>query len=403
MTNTLRNFAVLAAILASFCPGVSAQSLLDQVETAASTGSVDVSLRSRLETVLQDNALSDAAAATLRTRLTLQSGAVNGFSGVLELDNVSVIGADHYDSLVRDRYRGAYSVIADPVGSEVNQAYVGYAPDAGQSFRLGRQRVNHAAQRFLGSVAWRQNEQTLDAISYSKRGERFSLDYSYVWNVNRIFGTSESSVQAEDLDSDSHALYGSYRTTAGTFAGYLYALDFDNAAAASSLTFGASYGGEFGGFTVNGSVARQRDHGTNATSYAANYLSADIAYDFGSMRMLLGHESMGSDGGRAAVQTPLATLHKWQGWSDLFLTTPATGIEDSYLSLSTSLTGVSLSASYHDFSAAHGGGDYGTEWDVVASYPIRPELSVELKYASYESDGFAVDTDKFWFSLNLAF
>ena len=35
---------------------------------------------------------------------------------------------------------------------------------------------------------------------------------------------------------------------------------------------------------------------------------------------------LGSDGGVAAFQTPLATLHAFNGWADLFLTTPARGL-----------------------------------------------------------------------------
>ena len=31
-----------------------------------------------------------------------------------------------------------------------------------------------------------------------------------------------------------------------------------------------------------------------------------------------------------ALQTPLATLHKFNGWADLFLTTPNAGLEDAY-------------------------------------------------------------------------
>ena len=33
--------------------------------------------------------------------------------------------------------------------------------------------------------------------------------------------------------------------------------------------------------------------------------------------------------------TPLATLHKFQGFADKFLTTPANGIRDTYIELAT--------------------------------------------------------------------
>lgn len=402
--NRIQIRAVLFAALSSvFSGGVGAQTLLEKIESVVAEGAMDLSLRARFETVEQDNALSDASAATLRARMTFRTGVVNGISGLLEFDNVSSIGADHYDSLIRDKYRGTYSIIADPVGSEVNQAYIRYSPDESQSFKLGMQRVNHAAQRFIGSVGWRQNEQTLDAISYSKSGERFSLDYSYVWNVNRIFGTSKSSVQATNLESDSHIAYASYQTDKGTFAGFVYALDFSNASALSSLTTGISYAHTFSGLVVNGSVARQSDYGRNLIAYNSTYVAADVAYNFERLKLLVGYESLGSDSANAAFQTPLATLHKWQGWSDLFLTTPAAGLEDAYVSISGNLGDASLSATYHRFTAEQGSMRYGSEWDLIASYPLRDNLNMELKYADYDAEGLKVDTNRIWFSLSWTF
>ena len=55
--------------------------------------------------------------------------------------------------------------------------------------------------------------------------------------------------------------------------------------------------------------------------------------------------------------TPLATLHKFQGWADKFLTTPANGLEDLYATASVTLKGVGaldtlgFIVSYHDYEA----------------------------------------------------
>ena len=57
--------------------------------------------------------------------------------------------------------------------------------------------------------------------------------------------------------------------------------------------------------------------------------------------------------------TPLATLHKFQGWADKFLTTPPNGIEDLYATASVNLKGVGVLdtlgfiVSYHDYDAEH--------------------------------------------------
>ena len=47
-----------------------------------------------------------------------------------------------------------------------------------------------------------------------------------------------------------------------------------------------------------------------------------------------------------------------------------------------------------------GGADLGSEFDIVATYPIRKGLSAQLKYASYDADNHASDTNKLWFTIN---
>ena len=60
--------------------------------------------------------------------------------------------------------------------------------------------------------------------------------------------------------------------------------------------------------------------------------------------------------------TPLGTLHKFQGWADKFLTTPANGLEDLYANASVNLKGVGMLdtlafiVSYHDYDAERGPG-----------------------------------------------
>ncbi|MFT5806450.1 MAG: hypothetical protein ACI9LG_000713 [Moritella dasanensis] len=48
---------------------------------------------------------------------------------------------------------------------------------------------------------------------------------------------------------------------------------------------------------------------------------------------------MGSDSGDYGFATPLATLHKFNGWSDQFLNTPTQGLADLYLSVSSKVAG----------------------------------------------------------------
>lgn len=391
------------ALIGLGLPAAHGQSVFEQLGDAVSEGTVNFSMRFRHETVDQENALSDAAASTVRTRMTLQSAAVAGFSGVFEVDNVSTFGSDSYDSFILDEYRGTHSIIADPVGTEVNQAYLQYAGSEKFKARLGTQRILHAAQRFVGGVGWRQNEQTYDAITASYADDAFSLDYSYTWNVNRIFNSSKASAQLGDLDTDSHFLLASTKGDWGSLTGFFYALDFSDAAALSSLSAGLTYTGNIGPASILASVARQNDYANNPLDYSANYINLEAGLPVGPARLVAGVEILSSDDGRKAFTTPLATLHKWQGWTDLFLGTPASGIEDRYLTVSGKIGEVAVAATYHDFQAEFGNVDYGGEWDIVANYSINEMVSTQLKYATYDSDGYAVDTDKLWIMLNIVF
>src|SRR5690606_11118400 len=132
----------------------------------------------------------------------------------------------------------------------------------------------------------------------------------------------------------------------------------------------------------------------------AGYFSADAAINAGAVKLLAGYEVLGSDDGLIGFSTPLATLHVFQGWTDLFLATPAAGVEDAYVTLSGTLKGLALAATWHELRSEEGNIDYGTEWDLVASYSFNSMFSTQLKFATYDSDNFAVDTDKLWFTLN---
>ena len=87
--------------------------------------------------------------------------------------------------------KNQYPVVADPVGTDLNQFWFKYSNDAVDG-TLGRQRILHDNQRFVGGVAWRQNEETFDGIrALGFLGDKLSLDLSYVNQVNRVFGPND--------------------------------------------------------------------------------------------------------------------------------------------------------------------------------------------------------------------
>ena len=121
-------------------------------------GKAGLDLRYRFETVEQDDKPEAADASTLRVRLDLASGEVRGFSGFLELDHVEAIGDARYD----DTRNGfvEYPVVADPEGTDLNQAWLQFRGAKETALRLGRQKIAIGNERFVGPVGWRQNEQS---------------------------------------------------------------------------------------------------------------------------------------------------------------------------------------------------------------------------------------------------
>ncbi len=377
-------------------------------------GDIKFNFRYRYEYVDQDNPLEIAKASTLKSRVTLSTAAYEGFSALLEVDDVSQIGSEQYGTPSNGK-GSQYSTVADPDGTTINQALLKYT-NKYFTGTAGRQRILHSGQRFVGGVGWRQNEQTYDSFRVELPIGAVNVDYSYIWDVDRIFGPDTNGHgQPRRFDSDSHALYVSYSPAEGHKLGaYAYLLDFDNAHSAetidnalSSQTYGVEYSGKFGPITVAAAAASQTDYGDNAVDYDTEYYMLELGTTVKGVGLGVGYEELGSDDGVKGFVTPLATLHKFQGWADMFLATPAGGIEDMYFKVTGKVAGIALAAFYHDFEADEkaidGIDDYGEEFDAVATYAVNKNLSVQLKYANYNADKLYVDTEKVWFSVMLNF
>ncbi len=379
--------AILSAPVAFAADPVHGEGIAD----ALADSKVNLSFRARYEGVDQDGIDNTADALTIKSRLTIKTGSYSNFSLGLEVDNVSAL-IDDYNS--KTNGNTDYPVVADPKGTDVNQGYVKYSNN-GFSAVAGRQRILHNNQRFVGGVGWRQNEQTYDGIRAQYKAGALSVDYSYIHNVNNIVASNNT--------GEFHlANVGYTLSKAHKVAAFAYILDFNTGATNSSTTFGGLYNGKFGPVIVNASAASQSDNGDNPNSYTASYLNAEVGSKLGPVTVLGGYELLGSDNG-VAFNTPLATKHKFQGWADKFLGTPGDGIEDVYITVKGAVSGVKLSATYHNLTSDVNGIDYGSELDLVANYKVNKNYSVLAKFASYSADEHATDTRKLWLQIAAKF
>jgi hypothetical protein len=380
-------------------------------------GKVGLDFRYRYENVEQDGFKRSAAANTLRSRLTLATATWAGLSALAEVDNVWDFDSDNYNSTENGNTQ--YPVIADPTGTNLNQVWLKYAHQ-GWDGTIGRQRINHGNQRFVGGVAWRQNEQTYDSFRATwKPIEILNLDFSYAWQVKRIFGPDDGANPA-DFDGDNFFLRADYNITPDhRISAYGYWLDFDedppySAAQTvnlSSDTYGLEYAGKLGILSLAAAWATQSEAGDSELKYDADYYMGELGVTVGPAVLKAGYEVLGSDNG-VGFQTPLATLHKFQGWADQFLTTPGDGVEDAYGSIGFNAGPVKLAVIYHEFQAEDSSEDFGNEWDAIATWPVTDNFTAELKYANFGSDSKRdpvtgnrrfVDVEKAWITLQFKY
>ncbi|HDZ09495.1 alginate export family protein [Pseudohongiella sp.] len=386
-------------------------SAMAQAETgltaALTTGSTNVTFRLRSEQVDDAGFISDAAANTLRTRLSWRSGNWKNLNLLLEMDNVSYLGEERFNNTRNTKTR--YPVVPDPDGVDLNQAAVQYRVDKG-SATLGRQRLLRDNQRFIGSVGWRQNEQTFDAVTVSLAPvPNVQLDYAWIDDTQRIFGPDAGN-PPQALDSDHHLLNARWQSgPAFILSAYSYSLAFEDAPVLSSATLGLAVTGELDA-TADVKVdyrveyARQSDYRNNPIAYSADYMLATAGVKVSGIRAAMSHEVMGADkSAGVAMQTPLATLHAFQGWADKFLNTPVFGVRDTAFTLTGKVASADVVLVWHDYRSDTGSLDLGQELNLQVAKTFASRYTLAVKFADYQAERYSTDSQKFWITAEARF
>ena len=160
-------------------------------------------------------------------------------------------------------------------------------------------------------------------------------------------------------------------------------------------------------YSIHYTKLYEEDYADNPSSFDLWYYRVEPGVAYDGAKAKLGYEVLQGDG-TSAFQTPLATLHSFNGLTDQFLTTPPDGLQDLYLSLDAPLPGegwlseLSLQAGYHQFWAEKGDSHYGWEWDIGVFKPVQVgwgTFNLGLQYAAYDADDFSSDTQKLWFTV----
>ncbi|MEE9157542.1 MAG: hypothetical protein V3U60_04040 [Gammaproteobacteria bacterium] len=394
-----------------------AENLENSFIQAIKDGKVNLFIRPRYEFVDTELPRKNANALTVRTQLGAKSGRFYGWGARLQLLNVSATG--DYNSTQNGKTQ--FALVADPTGTEVEEAYLDFGDLEGVSLldktlvKGGRQYILYRPDplhRFIGNVLWRQNWQTFDSVTVRNKTLPNTLaHFAYVWNVNTIVQTNRG--------INGYFVNLKYQGLPFLLAAYAYLLDFDLATAAIPST--QSYGARIKGkhpmkpttdilYALEGTY--QADFANNPFNIDTGYFMSEIGAQqkletvVDSVTVKFDYELLGGNGGNNRFTTPLATGHAFQGTADQFIVTPGDGVQDFYPSIGFTFYGFKFAAVYHKLVSVNDSYDYGDEIDLVLSRKFGKYFMGRLKFADYNASKNATnvarnpiqsnDITKFW-------
>lgn len=343
-------------------------------------GKFAINARLRYEVFDLDNGdpANDRDGTSFRVRYGYKTPDFNGLTGFIEGETLTRVGGDPDDIHPFDEQGD---------GTDLNQLWVQYKHAEYGHGKLGRQIFTLDDHRFVGHVGWRQNIQTFDALTGTVTPIKgLAVTPFYLDQVNNVKG--------DEIDLDATGINASYKFADWlALTGFVYNIESEDNSAIENQTIGIR---AVGSYPVTEDVtlkyafsfADQEEAGDNA-DFDASYYAGDVSANFMGISLGGGFEIL-----EAGFRTPLATVHKFNGFADVFAAPSGTGIADgledyyAYAGYKVPVgNGIATKVIYHSFDPEDGSGDYGDEIDFVASYQWNKYFTSVIKYGYYETDG----------------
>jgi Alginate export len=349
--------------------------------------------------------LDDSNSLSIRERVGFKTAKWNGLSLLAEGEFTQVAGSDSNAGAGKDVYPfdPKNTVIADPRNAELNQAYVQYE-GFDTTAQVGREKIVYDNAAFIGNVGWRQNEQTFDGITFANKSiEGLTFKAAYIDQVNRIFGTEAQGQlvaipptatkparifdNVENIDANVGLFNASYTGIKGvTLGAYAYLMEFEDKENWDNNTFGGSATGDAFGLNLYGEVAYQDKAGFFADDDAF-YFHGIATKKFGTQSVSLGIEQLGE-----GFKTPLATVHVFNGWADVFdfgrIQGTHNGLTDVYASHTIPIFfGMKWTNVFHIYGENEISTGYGWEYNSLLVKKFNDNFTALAKFAFFESEG----------------
>ena len=410
MKKTVMSAVALTAIMGSVS-SVSASEGINIFDNIKVSGE----LRPRYETTdKKDDGKNSAQAITMRTRLAVSTDSLVGIEGLSAKIGVTAVNNFGYTNYAPASTSGNYETILDAQQAMLSEGYVAYTI-ANTTLAAGRSHINLDDQRFIGTVGWRQMERSYDTVHVvNKSIEGLTLLGAYVYGYAGVANVTTS-------ETNSALINVNYKLNDA-----LVISAFDYMLADIHDTYGARISGvaPLGGVKLDyaASYAQQKDaslkfRNTTTTKIDASYYDVALGANISGVIVGAEYEVLGKANGASAkgFTTPLATLHKFQGFADEFLgqtaSTNNNGLSDASVKLGYADKSLGkLIGFYHKFNAETGAAkDLGSEFDAVYANAIPGVngLGGLLKVAMFKAGETASthnkDNTKFWAQLDYKF
>ena len=367
-------------------------------------------LRLRYQSLDVDDFAQDSDALTLRFLGGVEIDVFDKTSIIAEVEAVGELVDDFNDGTGNNPL---LPVIPDPEGIELNRFQISSEIIPKTRVTLGRQRIAIDDWRFIGEFPFRQNSQTFDAARLeTKAFGPGILDVGYFNRVRRPLGDDNDEGV---FSGDSFFANYNLATPIGRVSAFHYSTELvtgvDDEIDESTRTTGVRVFGRRDyknlGIAWEGAYARQTDFADNPNDYAADYYLADLTVTPGRFKFKARGEILGSDNGQG-LQTPLASLHGFQGFADQFLVTPDDGVRDYSILAGYDFgtvgpfSNVSTFARHHWFEADTTGVRYGREIDLSLKAKIN-RVGFALEYTHYNAETFSSDTEAVFLTTEISF